>query len=478
MPPRRQVYLLDPQVLTPEVIAVTFAKTSRSPQSFREIAAGLTGEKSAEFHEKWVVGYGHASVAEHAVLHIAVENISRLAVEALESCRLASYTEKSTRYQQWGSQDFFPPLELKSGVLAEEFNGTCGLLFSTYLNIQPALTEAIKKDCPCEEGESEAAWDRRIHAMVVDISRFLLPAAAIANVGITINARALEHTLRKLLSHPLAEVREIGGEMKAAALKSCPTLIKYIGEVPYYASAAEKLQKCSGEAKMESSNRNWCNLVSFDPEGESRVLAAALYRFGECSFERNFERVTKMSVADKEALAQDLLGDLEEHDQPLRELEYASCTFDLVIDQGAFYELKRHRMMTLTPQNLTCDLGYAIPKYIVTSGVEKEYCHAMDTAASTYHKLAGRYPAIASYIVPNGFNRRVMFSSNLRSLFHLITLRSASNAHFSMRRLAGCMAEKVGEVYPILGGYMNLSGCEPWEQIESQYFHRTGISSK
>ncbi|MHB1481602.1 MAG: FAD-dependent thymidylate synthase, partial [Bellilinea sp.] len=96
MPNERQVYLLDPKTLSPETIAVTFAKTSRSPQSFREIAAELNEDKSAQFHEKWVVGYGHASVAEHAVLHIAVENASRLAVEALESSRLASYTEKST----------------------------------------------------------------------------------------------------------------------------------------------------------------------------------------------------------------------------------------------------------------------------------------------------------------------------------------------------------------------------------------------
>ena len=79
MSPERQVYLLDPQHLPPETIAVTFAKTSRSPQSFREIAAELTEEKSAEFHDRWVVGYGHSSVAEHAILHIAVENISRLA---------------------------------------------------------------------------------------------------------------------------------------------------------------------------------------------------------------------------------------------------------------------------------------------------------------------------------------------------------------------------------------------------------------
>ena len=116
---QRQIYLLDPQEFSPETIAVTFAKTSRSPESFREIAAELTEAKSAEFNEKWVVGYGHSSVAEHAVLHIALENISRLAVENLESNRLASYTEKSTRYQTWSGEAFFMPAELDNHPLRE-----------------------------------------------------------------------------------------------------------------------------------------------------------------------------------------------------------------------------------------------------------------------------------------------------------------------------------------------------------------------
>ena len=82
--PEREIYLLSPRALSPETIAVAFAKTSRSPETFRAIAAELSDEKSAQFHEKWVVGYGHASVAEHAVLHIAFENVSRLAIESIE----------------------------------------------------------------------------------------------------------------------------------------------------------------------------------------------------------------------------------------------------------------------------------------------------------------------------------------------------------------------------------------------------------
>src|SRR5512136_13739 len=109
MPKARDIYLLDPSQLAPEVIAVAFAKTSRSPESFREIAARLTDTSSAQFHERWVVGYGHASVAEHAVLHLAFENVSRLAIEAIESSRLASYTEKSTRYQLFERDGYYTP---------------------------------------------------------------------------------------------------------------------------------------------------------------------------------------------------------------------------------------------------------------------------------------------------------------------------------------------------------------------------------
>ncbi len=122
--PKRDIYLLSPKQFSPETIAVAFAKTSRAPESFREIAAELNDEKSAQFHERWVVGYGHASVAEHAVLHLAIENASRLAMEAIESNRLASYTEKSTRYQKWDADNFYIPPELDGHPLREEYIAT------------------------------------------------------------------------------------------------------------------------------------------------------------------------------------------------------------------------------------------------------------------------------------------------------------------------------------------------------------------
>ncbi len=466
----RQVYLLDPQSLPPETIAVTFAKTSRSPQSFREIAAELTNEKSAQFHEKWVVGYGHSSVAEHAVLHVAVENISRLAVECLEFNRLASYTEKSTRYQTWDADHFFIPPELNDHPLKAVYTDTCRDLFAAYEESIPAVKAVIAQENPPQPGESEARWERRVRSAYVDVCRFFLPASALANVGMTINARALEHAISKMLSHPLEEVRQLGAEIKQVAQAEVPTLIKYAGPQPGLESARQVLSVTTGAGK--SPLTDWCNLVAWDPDGEERILAAALYRYGALGYTQSLARVQNMPPEERSQLAQVLLGQLDPHEIPLRELEYAHYTFDLILDQGAYFELKRHRMMTQTPQRLSANLGHAIPLRITSAGLEERFLQVMEQARMAYQQLAYWNPEVAAYVVPNAFNRRVLLSLNLRSALHLIRLRCADNAHFSIRRAARRMAEQIQQATPLLGSYLQLPEGETWQSIETKHFTR------
>jgi thymidylate synthase ThyX len=476
MPIERQIYLLDPQKLDPETIAVAFAKTSRSPDSFRKIAAELTSEKSAEFHEKWVVGYGHASVAEHAVLHVAIENVSRLAVESIESNRLASYTEKSTRYQKWSSEAFFIPAEFRqeaSPTLCQLYQKTCQALFDAYQQALPVIRADVEKDFPQKPGESTGAWERRIRSEYVDVCRFLLPSASLANLGMTINARELEHALRKMLSHPLDEVRKIGAEILAVAVESTPTLLKYVEPVPYLIETAQRLTtrvQQTFPVEKRTPIQDWCTLTDFDPNGENQVLAAALYRHGIQSYTQSMEYVCALSQQERAELAQALLGKLGRFDIPLRELEYAPFTFDVVLDQGAYFELKRHRMMTQTAQPLTPYLGYAVPRRFRTVNLEGLYRKAMDQAAEAYETLAAHNPEAAAYVIPNGFNRRVLLNFNLRSAAHFIALRAAPNAHFSMRRLALRIGETVQTKTPLLGQYLRIPTAETWQSIEQDYF--------
>ena len=472
--PKREIYLLSSKDLSPETIAVAFAKTSRFPDSFRDIAAELTDENSAQFHEKWVVGYGHASVAEHAVLHLAIENASRVAMEAIESNRLASYTEKSTRYQKWDADSFYTPDELIGHPLHDEYVATCRMLFDTYAASLEPVKEVIAEGVSRRENEKDTAYDRRIRSRYVDVCRFILPAASLANVGMTANGRVLENAIRKWLSSPLEEVREIGETVKKVAQGELPTLVKYAEAVEYLAETGEELANYEPETTgdkpssvIRGQSSEWCSLVDYDQDGENKVLAAALYRFGSMSFTEALEKVRVASQREK--LAEALLGRLGKFDVPLRELEHCTYTFDLVIDQGAYAEFKRHRMMTQTPQLQTAALGYAIPRLMMKAGFGSQYEAAMEAAQSMWEKLNEFNPYVAQYVVPNGFNRRVLSTFNLREAYAFCQLRAASNAHFSIRKVAQHVYEEIARVHPLLAKYMVLPN-EPWGKIEEEYF--------
>jgi thymidylate synthase ThyX len=467
----RQIYLLDPQKLPPETIAVTFAKTSRSPESFRQIAAELSDSKSAEFNEKWVVGYGHSSVAEHAVLHLAVENVSRLAIECLQSNRLASYTEKSTRYQTWLGDAFYIPDEIKGSVMEGIYRVTCEKLFATYQAILPSVESAIRAECPQQEQESASAWERRTRSQAVDVCRFLLPSASLANVGITINARALEHAITKMLSHPLAEVRQVGAEIKVCATASVPTLLKYASVDDALNQVSQKFASIPLEPSPAPTD--WCQLFSVEPNCEQKIFAAALYKEQNIAYAQALDWANKLSAVEKVELAKVLLDPTRKHSIPARELEHSLFTFDVLLDQGAYYEVKRHRMMTLTPQSLTARLGFATPMAIEKAGVRKEYEEAMKAARTAYSLIAQANPEAASYVVPNGFNRRFLITTNFRSLVHFIQLRSAANAHFSVRRLAQRMSEEIAQCLPSFANLLPRNQQENTAGIVAAFFFST-----
>ncbi len=465
----RRVYLLSPKDLSAETIAVTFAKTSRSPLPFDAIAAELSDEKSARFHEKWVIGYGHASVAEHAVLHLALENVSRLAVETIEGNRLASYTEKSTRYQQWDKDTFFLPEELQGTALEEPFISTCRTLFNTYAACIPPVQDYIRSTLAQGPDESQGAFRRRIRSAAVDVCRFLLPAAALANVGVTINARALEYALCKMLSDPLEEVRAIGEQIRKVGQSEAPTLIKYADCQPYLMETRNRLQKLA-EGMSADDNPQDFSLLSWEPFGELKVLAALLFRFGQGGYGDTLRYVQSLSPEAQNRLISDLMDERGPFDQPLREFEYAQMTFEAVMDQGAYYEFKRHRMMTQTVQPLTSRLGFALPRAIREAGCEPDYLAAMRQAADLYERMVPLTANAAAYVVPNAFNRRVLFTLNLRQAYHLCRLRASTKAHFSIRRVAHQIAAAIRQVYPRLGAFLDVPGTETADSITTTFF--------
>ncbi len=468
--------------LPEEVVAVLFAYYSRSRESLRrnllkliqekdldmaerlEWAAtdkdelALARQKAKEFHEKWVVGYGHASVAEHAVAHLAIEDVSIVASKIIEDTRLASYTEKSTRYVVFDRDKFYRVPSLLASRHARLYEDTCGYLLETYTRLTEPVVAAVKGETPRGDKQTERGYETACKAKGCDILRYVLPAATLTNIGLTINGRLLEHLITKLLSHPMEESREIGALLKAEGRKIIPTLLKY---ADFNAYMAETRQAMEGIASAQFAG--WVPedapdvaLVRSPEDAEDQLVAAVLYGYTAHPMRQVQERVCKLSREEKEGIIDEYLKRRGKHDQPLRALEHLTYTFDILVDFGAFRDIQRHRMATQTPQELGPIHGYSTPPEIARFGLSAAYEECMTRAREAYRVIAADFPGEAQYVLPLAFRKRVLFTWNLREIHHFVELRSAKQGHVSYRHIAQQVFKELERVHPLLAKYIRV----------------------
>jgi len=477
----RNIYVITN--LPPEVVAVLFGYVSRSPAGFREnllklikskdldmgefVRVAVKGidyaeakERARKFHERWVVGYGHSSVAEHAVASVAVENVSILATKAIEDSRLASYTEKSTRYQIFGRDSFYRPERIMSSEFGSLYEKTCKELFDIYLEMIPHLAEHMKKAYPKETGMDDKLYEAVTKARACDTARYVLPAATLTNLAITINARSLERMITKLLSNPLTEMNDIGSSMKHEVLKVIPTLVKYADRNTYmHETDAAMPEVCRNMIKEKADSRQVV-LADYDREAENKIIASIIYRYSHEPYGIILGRVKRMEPEEKERIFDEFMKRLGEHDTPMRELEHAYYTFDILVDYGAFRDVQRHRMSTQTNQPLTTANGYETPEEVKSIGYEARFRKAMESAKQAFERISDKFPAEAQYAVPLAFRKRTLFTWNLRELYHFVKLRSSKEGHMSYRRVAWDIYKEVKRVHPVLAKYMEVDLSE------------------
>ena len=446
-----RVYPLDNQGLTEEQIAVVFAMTSRNPGPFDETARRLSEEQAAGFHEKWVLDYGHASVAEHAAVHLAVENISRLAADQLENNRLASFTEKSSRYQVIEGNSYHTPRELDLQPDAKrKYVRTCNAIFDGYRQLLAKCVSRLKETFPKEEGESQSAYGLRIRRQATDACRGALPAATLTNVGLTANARSLEHAVSKLMSTQLIETRNLGLAIREQGRAVVPTLIKYAGHNPYLARKRTGDQQNQAPAREEGKGKAQAKLVKFDENGERNLATALAYREGKGDYGQNRDRMDRMGPQEWRRIIEECLRDMTAHDAPPREFETVQYTFEFRMDYGALREFRRHRMQTPLFPSLTAELGTFIPSAIEDAGLTGELQETTSLAEDLYRELRKKEPELAPYAVTHAHIQRFMATMNLRQCYHLFRLRTSDQAHESIRTPVRAALEEAASVHPTL----------------------------
>lgn len=467
--------------LPPEVVAVLFAYVSRSAATFREnllkllsegdLAVATPGEddgdefsaareKARKFHEKWVVGYGHASVAEHADIKYALEDVSVIASKVIEDNRLAAYTEKSSRYQVFDPTRFVTPPELMHSSLREGYETTVRELLSGYHRLFEAVELRLRERYPREDGVSMRAYDSTLRAKALDVVRYLLPGSCLTAIGMSCNARVAAHAINKLLSHPLGELQHIGERMLVEGRKVCPALLKYAGVQPHLqhqhtwpAEPAARLVGAVESVHISTPVRLECQTLH--PE---RVLAAGLlYPSTNLPFDHVLAHVLKLDSEAVRGMLHQSLSQQGNFDWPPRAFERVMFRTEMVVDYGAFRDIQRHRMATQSPQVLGCDLGYDTPQELVDFGLDGEYHGLMRLAKETHAALTEQHGAqVASYVVPFAYRVRVLFDWNLRELSHFIKLRSGREGHLSYRSVAQRCYLALREQHPMLAEVVSV----------------------
>ena len=460
----------------PEVVkAALFARYSRSPKSLRRLfldefldtAGGGLGEasvgvrRSEQLFQRVLADYGDDSVAQLGGAHVAVEGASNLLTKALEWGRLMAYLEQSTRYIPYTQRDggawrYVVPAELDGSPLRARYVALLDRCFETYAGALPAAIALCEQRLPRPEGVGAVAHTATIRAMALDALRGLLPAATRSNVGIFGTGQAYESLLLHLRAHPLAEARTCAEAMKGELDQVIPAFltrvdrperggvwVDYLREtrVATAAIAAELMKDVPAEPA------DTVTLTDYDPNGEVKVVAAALYAVTALPDEQLQAAARRLDAAQRAAVLRAYVGERQNRrHKPGRAFERAVYRFDIVADYGAFRDLQRHRLCTLEWQRLTPDLGYIVPEIVETIGVAPAWRDLMAAAAALHADLtAAGQPDVAAYVLPMAHRVRFYLECNAREAMHLIELRSTPQGHPAYRQVAQAMHRLIAE---------------------------------
>ena len=462
----------------PETVkGALFARYSRSSKSLRRLfldeflgdvseTTGGSSEVGAvraeRLYQRIFNEYGDDSVAQLGGAHLAVEDASNVLTKVLERGRLMAYLEQSTRYipytdRRGDAWRYLVPAELDGHPLRAQFVSTLNAAFETYAGRIEPMQAWFAARHPKAPGDSDAVYRAAIRAKALDTLRGLLPAATQSSVGMYGTGQAFEALLLRMRAHPLIEAQVTADAMLEELREVIPAFLTRVDQPErggrwsaYFAETRKRMAEVASRlaAADPLSTPEEVTLVDFDPEGETKVVAAALYASSALPDGDLLAIARRMSAADRQTVLRAYLGDrANRRHKPGRAFERTGYRFDVLTDYGAFRDLQRHRLLTVDWQALTARHGYSQPEAIVEAGGDAAWREVMDRSAALYEALreAG-LPEVAQYAVSMAYRVRFVMDMNAREAMHVIELRTAPQGHAAYRRVCQKMHRLIGDV--------------------------------
>ena len=460
----------------PEVVkGALFARYSRSAKSLRRLfldefldqvgpghEIGDVGTRRADkLYERVFDEYGDDSVAQLGGAHLACEGASNLLTKVLEWGRLMAYLEQSTRYIAYNDRrgerwKYLLPAELEVTPLRQDYVDCLDRAFATYAQWIEPLEAHYRAKFPKDPSDSDAVYKRTIRAKALDTLRGLLPAATQSNVGLFGSGQAYEALLLRMRIHPLAEVQQYAAHMLAELRQVIPSFLKRVdrpdrgGRWSDYlrstrdATAARAARLLAGTAPEP---RPEVVLTDSDPDGEVKVVAAALYAVSNLPDDQLLQIARAMPTEERLAVLRAYVGERENRrHKPGRAFERTAYRFDVLTDYGAFRDLQRHRLLTLDWQTLSPRHGYDVADAVAEVGALPEWKRVMHQSAALHDRLCSAgFVHVAPYAVSMAYRVRFYVEMNAREALHMIELRTSPQGHPSYRRVCQRMHELIAE---------------------------------
>jgi hypothetical protein len=187
------------------------------------------------------------------------------------------------------------------------------------------------------------------------------------------------------------------------------------------------------------------------------IVATLLYPLTDWPYRELYEMASSWSAARRNEVIDVALQSRTRRDELLRNFRCEPYVFDIVMDIGAYRDLHRHRRCQQFRQSYSTNLGFETPDAIVAAGLAERY----QALLSHNSNVAATLPAPGShYLIPFAARSRFLFKMDFAEAEYIARLRSGVKGHFSYRKIAWEMKQKMSSLEPQLGRLMDAT--PPW----------------
>jgi len=466
----KRVITLGP--IPPEKCAFALARYSRSPDSIRDSLDWVRTHDSSKFLESFYFQYGHASIADLGHVVICFEGISELAATEIEDEQLWDGQARSSRYQDFSKSGFVTPPEF-DGSQAAAYQQTAAELLAGYNEIHAKVFDHLTGKLLRPETMTIAAYERNVKARAFDVARYLLCFGIPTGVGQVTSIRTLERQVRRLKASEFQELRDLAGEIaEACAAEPClrwdaderseavaPTLARHLDADEHVKRSREDLRAWAAQnltAVYSAPHIDHVDLIKPD-DTMADIVATLLYPVTPWPYRILYEMASSWSAARKNEVIDVALRSRTKRDELLRNFRSEPYVFDIVMDIGAYRDLHRHRRCQQFRKDYSTNLGFETPVLIVEAGLTETYTKLLSRAGNTTATLPA--PG-AHYLAPFAALSRFLFKMDFAEAEYIARLRSGVKGHFSYRKIAWEMKQKMSLLEPELGRLMDAT--PPW----------------